>query len=194
MLAQTIDEIDLSPMIIGCSLPSPATDPTETIQSIADVMFDRPLDFVTSAFDETAPATLSRLRQQHPATSLGVELGTSLLSSGSSPYGLIDQLQSLRAKNLLDVVVIAANPYTSETLAPILSWTRAQNITTIAQDIFRGHPRSPGLFLPPSVSRQRESSANATVTIDQALDQFRKCLDSCVQMEKTFVGKVTSLC
>jgi hypothetical protein len=180
-------------MIIGCSLPSLAPNPTETIQSIGDVMFDRPLDFITSTFDETSPATLYQLKQQHPLASLGVELGTTLLSSFVSSTSLIEQLQSLRAMNLLDVVVIAANPFTNYLLPPILSWARAQNITTIAHDIFRGHPRSPGLFLPPSVSRQRGPSANASVKIDEALDQFRQCLDSCVQMEKTFVEKVSRL-
>jgi hypothetical protein len=160
-------------------------------------MHDRPLDFVTASFDEPTPAAntaaaLSLIKQQSPLSAVGIELKSSFLSNRASSTALIDQCQTLRAQNLLDVLVLAANPYTNYIVKPLLSWAVTQGVVTIAHDIFRGHPKSPGLFLPPSVSRQRRLPT-AVPAMEEAIEQFKKCLDSCVRMEKTYVEKVASL-
>jgi hypothetical protein len=187
--------------MIGCSVPSQSlSHPQEAVQSIAAAMHDRPLDFVTASFDEQAspPAVatataLSLIKQQNPLSAVGIELRTSLLANTASSAALIDMCQSLRAQKLLDVLVLAANPYTNYIVKPLLSWATAQGVVTIAHDIFRGHPQSPGLFLPPSVSRQRRAPT-VVPAMEEAIEQFKKSLDSCVRMEKIFVEKVLLSC
>lgn len=184
-------------MMIGCSVPSQSlSHPQEALRLITAAMQERPLDFVTASFDEqTAPSpdatatALSAIKQQNPLAAVGIELRTPLLSSTASSSALIDQCRALRDQNLLDVLVLAANPFTDQIIKPLLSWATTEGVVTMAHDIFRGHPKSPGLFLPPSISRQRRLPP-AVPAMDDAIEHFKKCLDSCVRMEKIYVEKV----
>lgn len=189
-IPKTIDEIDLTSMIIGCSIPATSSSDTNSvISSLTDVMLDRPLDFVTTFLNDHTHRTLEQLKPHSPSTLVGLEVNTALLSSTVSSSLLIDQISSIRSHNLVDILVVSANPYTNYIVQPLISWAKSEGIITIANDIFRGHPKSPGLYLSPSVSRQRKSLVTS-MPIAEGMEQFRKCLESCVQMEKTYVEKV----
>lgn len=157
-------------------------------------MNGRPLHFITTSLDNQTSNILekSKIINSDSKTQTGVELDTTFLINSKSSNQIIEQLEQIKSNQLLDILVLSSNPFTNHLIHPLLSWGKSNNITTIANDIFRGHPRSPGLFLPASVSRQRNSNFQIT-QIDEAIKIFHQCLEACVKIEKNYVNNVIHL-
>lgn len=137
-------------------------------------------------------------------TAVGIELNTELLHSietdstdsdhpTSAANKLATLLHSLYANAGLNVLVIAINSYTYTAASHIslkcrqLSTQCSRNkdsapISIVAVDIFRAHPRRPGLFCCEDIS--------VLPSLSVAVDELKRSMDSCMALERQYIEKV----
>ena len=189
--------MSLDAYTIGNNFPATADITTET-DKLVKLFRGRPLDFVTVPVDIFADDTkcssvleqLSNLKQTHSTTKIGIEVTNRTLQD-SLPDQVTSWLDAAHHKKSCEMVMFAANSFTRKGSICILEWCTQQGIPSIAADILRAHPLSPGALLDPSVHTTTMSTDRLPLLpMEEAIAQLKICFDACIRIERTFLEKV----